>query len=294
MKQKIATGIDGFQRRQICRFFMMILFLALSLPGPGRSEGLLSVPENMAGRAKVTASTSAKGSGAGAAVDGKVGGYPDFPKNEWTSVREGAGAWLKLEWPAPVEINQIWIYDRVTPKDQIVKAIARFDDGRYVELQNPSNDGQIPAKAGFETVTTKTVQIEIIKVGGKNRNVGLAEVVVLKQPYDFSASPLRLGETPAQKGAAPIIVGAVNEKALDASLQPTDLTLNDNVNPTDVVDVAPVFKWKLPEGQQQSAWRIRLDTAAGLSGKNSFFSTADGSNLKRPLGNTGRRTMRAG
>ena len=264
MKQKTYTGVRLEIGRRICGIGLL---LALAFPCLIQAADLVSVPENIAGRATATASTSAKGSAAGAAVDGKVGGYPEFPQHEWSSIREGTGAWLRLEWPASVEINQIWIYDRVTPLDQIVRAVARFDDGSFVELKNPSNDGKVPAKVGFEPVKTKTVTIEILETGKNNRNVGIAEVVVLNSAYDFASAPVRQSGYSSQTFALP----AKLVKGSDGLLQPVKLTLDGRENPSDVVDVAPVFKWSLPAGRSQTAWRIRLDTEAGVTEKENVF-----------------------
>ncbi|MFA6173054.1 MAG: TIM-barrel domain-containing protein [Kiritimatiellales bacterium] len=57
----------------------------------------------------------------------------------------------------------------------------------------------------------------------------------------------------------------------DVSLPPVNLTLNDKMNPADVIDVAPVFKWQLPAGRSQAAWHLRLNTAAGVAEKTDVF-----------------------
>ncbi len=145
----------------------------------GMSAGAFTVETNLGMQAAATASSVSRGQQPAGAIDGIVGGYPDHPESEWASNRQGAGAWLQLDWPQPVTFNEIHLYDRVTPRDQILAARAVFDDGSSVMLLNPANDGSVPAKAVFPAVTSKTLRIEMVDVGAETRNVGLAEVVVL-------------------------------------------------------------------------------------------------------------------
>ena len=66
--------------------------------------------------ATASASSSAPGQPASAAIDSVVGGYlptgGDVSK-EWSSNRQGAGAWLQLVWPNPVSISSVVLYDRI-------------------------------------------------------------------------------------------------------------------------------------------------------------------------------------
>ncbi|AKJ64045.1 TIM-barrel domain-containing protein [Kiritimatiella glycovorans] len=220
-----------------------------------------AVPENIAMEAEATASSVSRGQGPHRAIDGRVGGYPDAPEHEWASRFEGEGAWLRLEWPEPVTLNQIRMYDRPTAIDHIVRAKAVFDDGRYVELIEPANDASTPARAGFDPVTTRSLTIEVTEAGPDNRNVGIAEVLVLNKPFDFAATKIH-GETPAVRPP---------DLKLHDALRPRNPRVDRRENPTHVIDVAPVFSWDLPADTAQQAYRIRLDPRPGVLEEREVF-----------------------
>ena len=84
----------------------------------------LSVPTNIGPLATATASTqnTATGQLASSAIDTYTDGSPSGDEShEWVTVAEGAGAWLKLTWPAPVWIDHIVLYDRPNTGDQITE-----------------------------------------------------------------------------------------------------------------------------------------------------------------------------
>lgn len=213
-----------------------------------------AVRENLATSATATASSVARGQVAKNAIDGRVGGYPDAPGQEWSSNLQKEGAWLQLDWPEAVVINQVWIYDRVSPKDRMERANILFGDGRRVEAVVGSGDGSSPAKVGFEAVRTKSLRIEVAKVADGTRNAGLAEVVVLNAPFEFP--PVKISG--AAGSSAPV------GSDLDAGIQPAAPKLNGLENPDHVIDVAPVFSWKLPDGVKQQSYRIRLGIEPGV------------------------------
>jgi len=220
-----------------------------------------AVRENIASRATATASSVARGQVPENAIDGQVGGYPDAPGQEWSSSLEREGAWLQLDWPEPVEMNQVWIYDRVYPKDRIESARLLFDDGRTVETGMETDDEGGATKVGFEAVRTKSLRIEVTKAKKDTRNAGLAEVVVLNAPFDFSAT-----EISGAPGASQPI-----GRELNPAIQPVSPKLNGLEIPSHVIDVAPVFSWGLPDGVKQHAWRIRLGTEPGVLKEGAVF-----------------------
>lgn len=67
---------------------------------------------NIAGLAKVAASTWYASSTAFSAIDGNFDGYPGNRTGEWTSVQK-EGAWLRLTWPEDVIVTSVILYDRM-------------------------------------------------------------------------------------------------------------------------------------------------------------------------------------
>ena len=76
-----------------------------------------TVPENLATMADVSASSEKTSTDqlATKTVDGYACGAPCLPDDctqEWATMGEGEGAWLKLAWGRPVQIEKIVLYDR--------------------------------------------------------------------------------------------------------------------------------------------------------------------------------------
>lgn len=134
---------------------------------------------NAALEASVTASSqnAADGQLASKAIDGEIDGYPGNYTKEWATNGQGVGAWLQLDWTAPVAINKIVLFDRPNSVDQITGATLTFSDGTSVNVPVLNNDGSATTVT-FSTRTVSSVRVTVTAVAPGTTNVGLAELQV--------------------------------------------------------------------------------------------------------------------
>ena len=137
-----------------------------SIP-PGPQAG----PRNIAPFATVTVS-SAEDSG------GQPGGVADgvVDASEWVALGELQGAWIKLTWDRPAVVEQIDLYDRPSPMENVLGGTLIFDDGAMIPVPKLPPDGtpwhvKIPPKH----VTWIMFRID----AAQGRTTGLAEIMVL-------------------------------------------------------------------------------------------------------------------
>lgn len=95
--------------------------------------------------------------------------------NEWATLGEMAGAWIKLSWKKPIQSNKIILYDRPNPDDQIVRATLTFSNGSSIEVGPLPNNGS-PYVVYFSTKTFNWVKLTVVK--GTGYNIGLSEFEV--------------------------------------------------------------------------------------------------------------------
>ena len=156
--------------------------LVLTLPDTGlHLRAPWNVPidasDNIAGQA--TVETSA-GNGKGA-VDGVVDGYPTNPQAEWqTRGHEKAGAWIKLTWPQPVDIDRVALYDRPNPTDQVTAGTLEFSDGSKQDVGTLPNNASAPALISFLKKTVQWVKFTVTAVSPSTSEIGLSEIAVFK------------------------------------------------------------------------------------------------------------------
>lgn len=152
-------------------FHLIVLFLA--------SSAVFAGPDNIAPKAKVTASTSLNDSFAPSRVtDGIIGvlnqgewacegmitywGYVRFP-------------WIQLTWDNPQSINKIVLYDRPNEKEHIAGGKLIFSDGSTVWVNQIPNDG----KGKAVSFPTKTVEwVKFFTTDGKGKDLGFSEIEV--------------------------------------------------------------------------------------------------------------------
>ena len=134
---------------------------------------------DLALNATAQASTSGNNQGASKAIDGKIGGYTaqggDYTQ-EWATAGEGAGAWIKLTWPYGITVNQVVLYDRPNPNDQVTGGTLRFDDGSLISTGSLVNDGSA-TNISVPAINTTSIFFTITSVSTTG-NVGLSEFVV--------------------------------------------------------------------------------------------------------------------
>ena len=136
---------------------------------------------NLARSAKITASTSAKGSPPEALVDGTAQGFPENPAGEWTSSRETTGAKVRLTWAKPVTIEDVWLFDRPNEKDQVQAAWINFSDGTSAMVGELPNNGATPFQLNFPEKIVTWMEVIITRVGQKTMNAGFSEIAVFQK-----------------------------------------------------------------------------------------------------------------
>ncbi len=128
-------------------------------------------PLNIAPYAKVTVSSidpSNRATGGGVA-DGVVNAH------EWMSRGRTAGAWIMLEWDKPAMVQEIDLYDRLSPEENVLGGTLVFDDGSMIAVGALPTDGT-PARITFSPKVVSWVMFRIDEAQG--RNSGLAEIMV--------------------------------------------------------------------------------------------------------------------
>ena len=132
---------------------------------------------NVAGLATVTVSSETPSSGqlGRSAVDGFIEGYPGYAPWEWVTNGELNGAWINLNWPHPVTISQVVLYNRQDSVDDVISGHLSFSDGSTVPV------GQLPINGNgylvsFPPKTVSSMQFTVDNAVGQN--IGLTEIEV--------------------------------------------------------------------------------------------------------------------
>ncbi|KAL3476854.1 putative deacetylase LmbE-like domain-containing protein [Aspergillus californicus] len=136
-------------------------------------------PENIALKAKVTASSANTGSNqtSDKAIDGSAGGFPAVHAQEWVTTGGKAGSWLSLAWEDPQMVSRIALYDRPNLNDQVIGGMIEFDDGERLDIGELSNYGTAKSFDMLDK-TVHNLTVRITSVSPSTTNVGLSEVQV--------------------------------------------------------------------------------------------------------------------
>ena len=158
--------------------------MVLTLPDSGiHLSAPWNVPIDASGNIASQAKVEVSSGDAPGAVDGMVDGYPTDPSKEWsTRGHQKAGAWIKLTWPQPVDIDRIALYDRPNPLDQVTGGTLEFSDGSKQDVGTLPNDATSPAIASFPKKTVQWVKFTVTAVGPQTGEMGLSEIAVFKAP----------------------------------------------------------------------------------------------------------------
>lgn len=117
---------------------------------------LLDLGVDLAVTAQVSASSenSAGGQGAAKAVDGAIAGAPAEPVKEWVTLNQLSGAWIQLNWPSPVRIAQVNLYDRPDANENVVSGTLTFSDSTSIAVGAlPANGRVLPVTFAPKTVS---------------------------------------------------------------------------------------------------------------------------------------------
>jgi hypothetical protein len=141
---------------------VMVDYIAVSRE-PTHDEGT-----NLAPSAKLSASSGdARG-----AIKGCIDG-----RNEW--VAKGVkDEWLQLDWPAARSIHKVVLYDRTSPRDQVLSGTLTFSDGTSIHVGKLQNDGQAGNVVTFPGKTVTWVRFTINTVRPGTEAAGLGEMQV--------------------------------------------------------------------------------------------------------------------
>lgn len=135
---------------------------------------------NMATTASVTASSEDLTSGLAAtkAVDGIIRGVVEgAPGFAWaTTPGEPAGAWIQLDWPAPVRVSQVNLWNHPNADSNVSVGTLLFSDGSEVAVEALPGGGRVMPVL-FAPRTVSWVRFRVDQVEGSV--VGLAEIQVL-------------------------------------------------------------------------------------------------------------------
>ncbi len=188
---------------------------------------------NVAGKATATASSENAWDGqtAAKAIDGVISGYPGDPATEWATSGAGAGSWLQLTWPGPVQLNAVSLFDRPNFGDQVTAATLTFSDGSTVAVPALDNDGT-GTTIGFPARTTTTLRITVTAVGPATTNVGLSEIQtwgsgpVIAPPPPAPTGSNVAGSATATASSENVADGQTAAKAIDGVINgyPGDYT----------------------------------------------------------------------
>jgi hypothetical protein len=109
------------------------------------------------------------------AIDGVIDGWPGDYTKEWATVGQLAGAWIQLNWIAPVSVAKVILYDRPNLTDNVQSGTLLFSDGSSIAVGTLPNAGTgLPVT--FAAKTVSWVRFRVDAAAGSN--IGLAEIQV--------------------------------------------------------------------------------------------------------------------
>ena len=115
-------------------------------------------------------------------IDGKDhnGRQAHGQDNEWASHSEGVGAWIKLSWSIPQNIDRVLLFDRPNVIDQIIAGELEFSDGSKISVEELPNDAVLGREVKFPTRKVDWVKFIVTDVKEGSPNIGLSEMAVFQ------------------------------------------------------------------------------------------------------------------
>jgi LmbE family N-acetylglucosaminyl deacetylase len=152
-------------------------------------------PGNLARSATVSVSSENAGTGQLGikAIDGVIDGYPGDYTKEWATLGQLAGAWIQLNWPTALTVQEVKLYDRPNLTDNVLAGTLVFSDGSRVSVGQLPNDGTGLA-VSFPVRSVTWIRFNVDQAVGSN--IGLAEFEV----YAPASSFLTVSPTTVQSG----------------------------------------------------------------------------------------------
>lgn len=146
-----------------------------------------ATPDNIAPKAKVTASTILNDAYSADHVTDGIIGVPGM--GEWACLGDTTDwgyirfPWIQLTWDAPQKINRIVLFDRPSPKDHIAGGKLLFSDGSMLWVNQIANEG-FGKEIRFDTKTVTWVKF--ITTDGKGKDLGFSEIEVYPAPDQYT------------------------------------------------------------------------------------------------------------
>jgi trimeric autotransporter adhesin len=142
---------------------------------------------NLATRAQVSVSSAdvAGGRGKEKAVDGVLHGSPVGGVQEWATSGQLSGAWIQLDWPSPVSVAQVNLYDRPSLSQNVLGGILSFSDGSTIAVDALPPGGQV-RPVTFPPKQVGWVRFTVTLAGGTS--AGLSEIEVLGKQAGATAN----------------------------------------------------------------------------------------------------------
>jgi len=134
---------------------------------------------NLSLTAQVTASSESVSQGRMRAVDGIVDGAHHDAAREWVSASQLAGAWIQLDWPAPVSVSQVNLHGRPLAGENVLAGTLSFSDGSSIAL------GALPPGGKLLPVTFAPKSVSWVRFTvdqAQGASAGLSEIQVLGVP----------------------------------------------------------------------------------------------------------------
>ncbi|MGZ6059862.1 MAG: DUF7402 domain-containing protein, partial [Myxococcaceae bacterium] len=164
-------------------------------------------------RVSVSGESSAGDGGRQQAVDGMAD-----EDHEWKS--ENRTAWIQLDWPEPVRVGLVRLFDRLDRHDNVLGGTLSFSDGSTVKVPALPVTGK-PLPVSFAPRTVEWVRFTIDQSEGYTP--GLAEIEVHGAPGRSTGNlPPRLlrGPTPGASSLGPGQTATLSVEATDLDGDP--------------------------------------------------------------------------
>jgi alpha-mannosidase len=121
----------------------------------------------------------------------------------WETFNEKEGAWVSINWPAPIAIKELWIINKAKPYDIVLDPYMRtsnylvprkisllFSDGYKTEAElRVSDEYQIITLPEVKTTQWVRIQVESVWKGSGEKNTGLCKVKVYAHAHESGFHP---------------------------------------------------------------------------------------------------------
>ncbi len=246
---------------------------------------------NLAGLATVSVSSETPSSGqlGTSAVDGFIQGYPGYAPWEWATQGELAGAWINLNWPTPVTISQVVLYNRQDLVDDVLSGTLSFSDGTTVPVgQLPINGNAFLVSFAPKTVTSMKFTVD----DAVGQNIGLTEMEVYGKLAGTTANHPQIYQGPV--ASAPYQTDAYGQKltpsitdaqttnlsvvAFDVDAQPLSYTWTSDSGAVSGTGSAAVFNPPVVPVPTVVTATVTVSNGQGGTAQNSTLITVTPSN----------------